>query len=104
MDKLKKRIEQKYEELELLKKTFVGYPCDAEFDYSPLYKFLKIPINNVGDPFEKSTYRLQTKEFEIEVLKFFAGLLHIKDYWGYITNGGDRRKSLWNVRCKGDIS
>jgi histidine decarboxylase len=81
-------LDKKYKELETLEKTFVGYPCDAEFDYSSLYRFLRFPINNVGDPFEKSTYRLQTKEFEREVLKFFSRLLHIKDYWGYITNGG----------------
>lgn len=82
------KLNQLYQKLTLLRKTFLGYPCDAKFDYSPLYKFLEFPINNVGDPFEKSTYRLQTKNFEREVLKFYAKLFHIKDYWGYVTNGG----------------
>ena len=88
--KARAHLARKYKQLEALKKTFLGYPCDAEFDYSPLYKFLKFAINNVGDPYESSTYRLQTKEFEREVLAFFAKLLHIKKnaYWGYITNGG----------------
>ncbi|MFA5108504.1 MAG: histidine decarboxylase [Candidatus Micrarchaeia archaeon] len=91
MDKhAKEKLENEYLRLKSLEKTFIGYPCDAQFDYSHLYKFLKFPMNNVGDPFEKSTYRLQTKNFEIEVLDFFAKLLHIKKdkYWGYITNGG----------------
>ena len=82
------RLDKLYENLKVLKKTFLGYPCDAEFDYSPLYRFLKFPINNVGDPFERSTFRLQTKQFEREVLQFFAKLYNLKDYWGYVTNGG----------------
>lgn len=77
-----------YKKLCALKKTFLGYPCDAKFDYSPLYRFLEFPINNVGDPFEHSTYRLQTKEFEQEVLKFFARLYHLGAPHGYVTNGG----------------
>ena len=83
-----RRLDVEYERLRKLRTTFLGYPCDAEFDYTPLYRFLEFPINNVGDPFEPSTYRMQTKEFEREVLHFFARLLHVEDYWGYITNGG----------------
>jgi histidine decarboxylase len=83
-----KRLDRLYDELKVLKKTFLGYPCDAEFNYAPLYRFLEFPINNVGDPFEASTYRLQTKQFEREVLQFFAKLFHLRNYWGYVTNGG----------------
>ena len=85
---LQKRLDTEYDRLKLLKTTFLGYPCDADFDYATIYRFLEFPINNVGDPFEPSTYRLQTKQFEREVLGFFARLLHLKEYWGYITNGG----------------
>jgi histidine decarboxylase len=84
----KKILKKEFERLDKIEKTFIGYPCDAKFDYSPLYKFLKFPLNNVGDPFESSTYRLQTKTFEREVLKFFADFFHLKDYWGYVNNGG----------------
>lgn len=84
----RKRLEEKYRKLVSAEKTFLGYPCDAEFDYSPIYKFLKFPLNNVGDPWEHGTFRLETKEFECEVLGFFAKLYRLKDYWGYITNGG----------------
>ncbi len=82
------KLNQLYQQLKVLKKTFLGYPCDAAFDYKPLFRFLEFPINNVGDPFEASTYRLQTKEFERDVLAFFARLFHVKSYWGYVTNGG----------------
>jgi histidine decarboxylase len=86
--KEERQLDKLYNKLKVLKKTFLGYPCDADFDYTSLYRFLEFPINNVGDPFERSTYRLQTKEFEKEVLKFYAKLFNIRKYWGYVTNGG----------------
>jgi histidine decarboxylase len=70
--------------------NFLGYPVSKDFDYSRLYEFLKYPINNLGDPFEDSTYKVQTHEMEREVVDFFAKLFRAnpKDYWGYVTNGG----------------
>ena len=50
-DKYKKRLDDLERFLAESKKTFIGYPCVANFDYSPLYRFLKYPLNNVGDPF-----------------------------------------------------
>ncbi|MBL7472248.1 histidine decarboxylase [Robertkochia sediminum] len=69
---------------------FLGYPVSKDFDYTPLYDFLKYPINNLGDPFEDSTYKVQTHELEREVVSFFAKLFRAnpKDHWGYVTNGG----------------
>lgn len=69
---------------------FLGYPVSKDFDYSPLYDFLKYPINNLGDPYEDSTYQVQTHELEREVVDFFAKLFRAnpRDYWGYVTNGG----------------
>lgn len=70
--------------------SFLGYPVSKDFDYSPLYDFLQYPINNLGDPFESSTYKVHTHEIEREVVDFFAKLFRAnpKDYWGYVTNGG----------------
>lgn len=70
--------------------TFLGYPVSKDFDYSELYEFLKFPINNLGDPFEESTYKVHTHEMERYVVNFFAKLFRAnpKDYWGYVTNGG----------------
>jgi histidine decarboxylase len=55
-----------------------------------LLKFLHFPINNVGDPYSPSTYRIHTKDIEREVLAWFAELTHadLGSIWGYVTNGG----------------
>ena len=84
------RLEQLYRTVERESKTFVGYPCTCIFDYSELYRFLRFPINNVGDPYAPSTYRVNTKDIEREVLAWFADLTHAdpSSFWGYITNGG----------------
>lgn len=51
---------------------------------------MAFPLNNVGDPFADATYQVETREFEREVLSFFAALLRAPedDWWGYVTNGG----------------
>src|ERR1051326_5815674 len=71
-------------------KTYLGYPLAIDFDYSELYPLLKYCLNNVGDPFVDSHVDMHTKEFEREVLHFFAELFHApqKNWWGYVTNGG----------------
>ena len=70
--------------------SFLGYPVSKDFDYSDLDSFLEFPINNLGDPFEDCTYKVQTHDLEKEVVGFFAKLFRAKpsDYWGYVTNGG----------------
>ncbi|WP_299006914.1 histidine decarboxylase [uncultured Tenacibaculum sp.] len=78
------------QELSTARDTFLGYPVSKDFDYSELNKFFQYPINNLGDPFEQGTYRVQTHEMEREVIAFFAKLFRAnpKDFWGYVTNGG----------------
>jgi len=72
------------------KKRVLGYPVAKDFDYSKLYEFLEHPINNVGDPYEDNTYKVETHEMEREVVGFFADLFRADptNYWGYVTNGG----------------
>lgn len=84
------QLDQLFRKLEKSSDLFLGYPVSKDFDYSELYSFLKYPINNLGDPFEDSTYKVQTHEMEREVVDFFAELFraNLKDYWGYVTNGG----------------
>ncbi|WP_291865148.1 histidine decarboxylase [Maribacter sp.] len=83
IDKLSQKIKEASD-------LFLGYPVSKDFNYSKLYEFLKYPINNLGDPFEDSTYRVQTHEIERQVVEFFAKMFRAnpKDYWGYVTNGG----------------
>lgn len=90
----KKHIEQEIDELlgQIIqeKDRVIGYPVAKDFDYSRLYEFLKHPINNIGDPYEGNTYKVQTHEMEREVIDFFAQLFRAdpRDYWGYVTHGG----------------
>ena len=60
------------------KETFIGYPVNTLFDYSDLYDFLSIPLNNVGDPFCSSYYGLDSRNIEREVLDWFAISVIIK--------------------------
>ncbi len=87
--KQQKRLDAFLQQLRVDADHFLGYPCTREFDYSPLYPFLSMPLNNVGDPFIDSRYHLNTHKYEREVIAFFTELLHAKEEtWGYITNGG----------------
>jgi histidine decarboxylase len=73
-----------------LHQHFLGYPVTTDFDYTPLLRFLRYPLNNIGDPFSDCTLKLGTREFEQEVIGFFADHFRapVDDYWGYVTNGG----------------
>ena len=73
-----------------LRRFYVGYPCNEDFDYSALLPFFEFAINNVGDPFGGSNIPLNTHEFEREVVADFAEFTHApKDgWWGYVTSGG----------------
>jgi histidine decarboxylase len=84
------RLETFLGKLQRLRRYFVGYPCNQDFDYSALAPFLDFTINNVGDPFGGSNIPLNTHEFEREVLADFAELTHAPkdDWWGYVTAGG----------------
>ena len=85
-----RRLDDLYERLRREGENFLGYPCNALFDYRPLYRFLAYPGNNLGDPFVASNYHLNTHDFEREVVATFAQLAHgpADSTWGYVTNGG----------------
>ena len=70
--------------------NFLGYPVSKDFDYKELFEFLKYPLNNLGDPFTPSTWKVDSREFEREVVTFMATLFRADAdaYWGYVTNGG----------------
>jgi histidine decarboxylase len=89
-EKDEKRLDELFEEIQEESERFVGYPTTAVFDYSPLFRFMQYPINNVGDPYLPSNYHLNTHEFECEVLEVFSGLTsaNAQRTWGYVTNGG----------------
>ncbi len=85
------RLDRLYERLQAQRATLVGYPCNQDFDYGELGRFLDFSINNVGDPFGREGHvRMNTHEFEREVIDQFARWTGAGagDYWGYVTNGG----------------
>jgi histidine decarboxylase len=84
------RLDKLYQDIQLEFGQLLGYPCNGIFDYSPLYRFLQYPLNNVGDPYLPSNYHLNTHDFEREVIETFQKLTGAPPdtTWGYITNGG----------------
>jgi histidine decarboxylase len=70
--------------------TFVGYPCNLEYNYDELFPYMKYHFNNVGPPDEPSLYRVHTKRQEQNVLHFFQELWGFEpnNTWGYITSNG----------------
>lgn len=79
-----------YARLRSKMRSSVGYPCNQAFDYGPLHRFLEFSLNNLGDPFAESNYKINTQAIEREVIDTFAGLTRAPadNVWGYVTNGG----------------
>jgi histidine decarboxylase len=84
------RLDALLERMQSASQTLVGYPCNQAFDYSELLPLLAYSLNNVGDPFATSNYRLSTHDIERDVVHAFAELTGATtdDVWGYVTNGG----------------
>ena len=87
---LRDRLEEFVKRIENNTKSYIGYPVSKDFEYTELAELLKYPLNNLGDPFVDSTWKVDSREFEREVIEFFAELLRAPEnnWWGYVTNGG----------------
>ncbi len=68
------RLNNYIEKVQERAQNFLGYPVSIDFDYSELYPLLKYPLNNLGDPLIESTYDLNSRSIEREVVQFFADL------------------------------
>jgi histidine decarboxylase len=86
----RERLDALLSRIEGASETQIGYPCNQAFDYRELLPLLAYSLNNVGDPFATSNYRLSTHDIEREVVEAFAGLTGatMADVWGYVTGGG----------------
>ncbi len=84
------KLNQLLSQLEQSVDESLGYPGAMDFDYRALYPFLDYSLNNVGDPFTATTYKLNTYAFEREVVEFYAKHTRAPAdaWWGYVTNGG----------------
>ncbi len=69
-------------------KNHAGYPYNFRYDYSDIMRFFEFSINNLGDPFVESNYKIHSRFFEQEVVAFYAELYQAEDWWGYVTNSG----------------
>ena len=85
-----KRVKEFTTRIQEKTETYMGYPVSKDFDYQELLELLQYPLNNLGDPFIDSTWKVDSREFEREVVEFFAELLRAPEdnWWGYVTNGG----------------
>lgn len=68
----------------------IGYPGTHIIDFSPLVPFLDFFLNNIGDPYSSSTFRINTHDFEREVVAWFKQTMRAEatDVRGYVTGGG----------------
>jgi histidine decarboxylase len=82
------RLDELYSRLKAFSSTQIGYPCGSFLDNQGLARFLDVNLNNIGDPYDKNYYQVNSFELEREVIDLFGNLLKIENHWGYITNGG----------------
>lgn len=75
---------------ELKTRTYhhLGYPYNLDYDYKVLHGLVNYSINNLGDPFIPSNYGVHSRPFEVAVIKWFADLWKLNEYWGYVTACG----------------
>ena len=90
MSAAEKKLEKFLSVIERFSDQMMGYPSARDIHYDFLAKFLNYPLNNVGDPFVDGSMHINSREFEREVLSFWADAFRApKDnWWGYVTNGG----------------
>lgn len=91
--------------------SFIGYQANEHAAYAKqLSWMLDHHVNNIGDPFVEGNFTINSKEFERDVLDYFARLWHAKtphdchdgdSYWGYVLTMGSTEGNmygLWNAR------
>ncbi|MBT4790675.1 MAG: histidine decarboxylase [Halobacteriovoraceae bacterium] len=90
MENYQRRLKEFYTYLQAKTERMIGYPSNQVYDYSELYDFFKLSINNLGDPLSNGPFKVKAHEFEKEVIEFVAEITGVADnnFWGYVTNGG----------------
>lgn len=84
-----RRLDELFDRFRAGGERLLGYPADTGFDFSPLYRFLSLHLNNLGDPFRPRGTGHHTHELEREVVTQFATWARAPagDVWGYVTSG-----------------
>lgn len=89
----------------------LGYQVTEDMDayQADLSRFMRLHLNNIGDPFKEGGYKVNTKPVERAVLTYFTKLWHGFPYrqgrrescWGYALSMGATEGNLyamWNAR------
>lgn len=78
--------------LGIQKKNHLGYPYNFAYgqEYQQLIRFFNFTLNNLGCPYTKGNYGLDTRYFEREVIDYFSDLYFLdkNNRWGYVTTSG----------------
>ena len=84
------RLDELFTTFQRLNPRSIGYPCNQTWDYSSLFRFLQFSANNIGDPYQGTLFKMNTHDFEREVVGEFARFTAADpdDHWGYVTAGG----------------
>lgn len=90
------------EKIQFHKKHSIGYPLNQSSNLDEFYEWYKnsglagIILNNAGDPKKPSISSLNSHEFEIEILNFFASLFEFpaQNRWGLIMPSGSQSNNM----------
>ncbi|WP_158515609.1 histidine decarboxylase [Kitasatospora sp. MBT63] len=85
-----KRLLRFAEDLQAEQQRVLGFPGAFDFDFSELAPFLRVLVNNVGDPTATDASAVHAKVYEQAVVDFIAELAGAKpaESYGYVTTGG----------------
>lgn len=85
-----RRLQKFLSSIENSSRHMIGYPSTHTVDFTGLEAFSGYCLNNIGDPYRDSNFRLNTHDFEREVMEWFSGVLRADDkkVRGYVTSGG----------------
>lgn len=76
------------EKLESLKRHHFGYPYNLDFSFAKFAYLLDHFVNNLGDPYHPSNYRMDGRDFEQKLISRLGELWRMPDSWGYVTSSG----------------
>lgn len=67
----------------------LGYPYNLQPRFDELQPLMRYSLNNLGDPFVQSNYKIDSRKYEKLTLEWFSRLWSFRgDHWGYVTSCG----------------
>ncbi|MBB5871861.1 histidine decarboxylase [Allocatelliglobosispora scoriae] len=85
---VERELEELYAVVEADRWYNIGYPGATDLTVPVLSKWLKVLLNNIGDPYQEGRARNQTKALERKVVDMVGDLMGAPpSRWGYVTNG-----------------